>query len=362
MGFMMSTNKTLQQIDQAIIELVCDRITVLAQGAPSPLQEQVRSHQALLAQMGVPETLWEGIVVGSMAALAQAPMDQPPQGTARRRVTVVGGGGVMGQFFTTQLLATGHEVKILEYDAWDNAAALLSGAELVLVCVPLKSTVGVIRNLARYLSPTTVLADIASVKVPMVEAMLEAHAGPVLGLHPMFGPGVKSLLAQKVVVCSGRAPEAGQWFLDWIEQNGGELIHCTPQEHDHMMVTVQAIRHFLTLSLGVFLVEEGIDVRRSLDFASPIYRMELNRISRLFAQDGSLSADIMLASEERPQAIARLVNTCSRLIELLIRGDRSAIISEFESAQAAYRDEAHRALSESNYLINTLSSFLAAHQ
>jgi prephenate dehydrogenase len=355
----MSTPKTLQQIDQAIIELLRDRLSVLADSNPISLEQQQLNCQSLLSQAGVPEALWQSIVVGCMAALTQPVIE--PKATGGHHVTVVGGRGMMGRLFSARLMAAGHHVSVLEYDNWDNAEQLLADAELVLVCVPIKSTVAVIRNIAQYLSPTTVLADIASIKVPIVEAMLDVHEGPVLGLHPMFGPGIESFLAQKVVVCPGRQIDTCQWVLDWIEQDGGELIYCTAQEHDQMMVTVQAIRHFFTLSLGVFLAEEGVDVRRSLDFASPIYRMEINMISRLFAQDGSLYTDIMLASEERRHAIARLVNTCSRLANFLTCEDRPAIIAEFEAAREVYREESDRALNETNHLINALSSFLAAN-
>ena len=50
-----------------------------------------------------------------------------------------------------------------------------------------------------------VLADVTSVKAGPVSAMLAAHPGPVLGLHPMFGPDVGSLSAQRIVSCPARA-------------------------------------------------------------------------------------------------------------------------------------------------------------
>ncbi|MGC8710930.1 MAG: prephenate dehydrogenase dimerization domain-containing protein [Leptodesmis sp.] len=99
----------------------------------------------------------------------------------------------------------------------------------------------------------------------------------------------------------------------------GKLITCTPEEHDRMMIVVQAVRYFSTFSLGVFLAEEGIDIARSLDFATPLYRSVINSVSRLFAQDDFLSLELMLASADRWDAIQRLVNTCDRLSKFLNR-------------------------------------------
>ncbi|MHC5731417.1 MAG: prephenate dehydrogenase dimerization domain-containing protein, partial [Nostoc sp.] len=121
-------------------------------------------------------------------------------------------------------------------------------------------------------------------------------SGPVMGLHPMFGPNVKSFFGQKVVVCPGRNDDSFQWFLDWIKSQGGELIVCTPEEHDRMMVIVQATQHFCRFSLGVFLAQAKIDIQQSLTMSTPNYRQEIDIVKRLFSQNPHLCVDIMLAT------------------------------------------------------------------
>jgi prephenate dehydrogenase len=99
------------------------------------------------------------------------------------------------------------------------------------------------------------------------------------------------------------------------------------------MVMIQATRHFSRLSFGVFLALENIDIDRTLSMSSPSYRLEIDLIERLFAQSPHLCADIMLATEERCQAIERLANTYSRLAQLVARKDRDALIQEFAATQ-----------------------------
>ena len=349
----------LQQIDETIIQLLGQRISLMATSEFPTLQEQRSNVQSLLMQSGVPEAVWNHVLIHCMATLATAPSQHR---TEPRRITLVGGRGAMGCFFNQRFSATGHQVEILEYDDWDQAETLLGNADLVLLCVPLKSILAIIQRVAPYLSPNTVLADISSTKTAILQIMMESHAGPVVGLHPMFGPGVDSLLGQKVVVCSGHEPTACQWVLDWIESDGGQLISATPEEHDRMMVVVQAIRFFSNFSLSAFLAEEGVDIDRSLEFASPLYRTEINTISRLVAQDAALYIDILLASEDRCDAIGRLVKTYSRLANLLVAGNRSALIAEFETAREVFRTDLSRALKESNHTINSLSVLLAADE
>ena len=266
----------------------------------------------------------------------------------------------MGQFFTRQLSTAGHHVRILEPNDWEHADQLLGNAELVLICVPTEHAVTVIEKASQYLAPDTALADITSIKTPIVEAMLEQHSGPVLSLHPMFGPGTDSFLSQNVVACPARTQEAFQWLLDLLESRGGKVTVCTPQEHDQMMGIIQAIRHFSTFSLGVFLAEEGIDINQSLEFSSPLYRLKVDMVSRLFAQDSSLPLGIMLHAEEHRQAISRLATTYSRLAQLVSQKDYATLRQEFESTRGVFEQETTRALTETNYVIDSLSVLLAA--
>ena len=51
---------------------------------------------------------------------------------------------------------------------------------------------------------------ITSRKADPLAAMLAAHPGPVMGLHPMCGPTVANLAKQVVVCCTGRSsPSCG---------------------------------------------------------------------------------------------------------------------------------------------------------
>ena len=256
-----------------------------------------------------------------------------------QQVTIVGGKGRMGRFFSSHLSQRGHLVKILESQDWEQAEGLLAGADLVLVCVPIAYTLETISRLSAYLSPTTALADITSIKAPIVKAMLNCHQGPVMGLHPMFGPGLESFSAQKVVVCSGRQKVAFSWLLSLIQNDGGELIYATPEEHDRMMATVQAVRNFATFSFGSFLSADRVEVGRSLDFSSPAYRQQIEMVQRLFTQSAPMVVDIILASPESRAAIAQLGNVCSRLAQLVEQGERSALIEEFESANGFFQSK-----------------------
>jgi prephenate dehydrogenase/chorismate mutase/prephenate dehydrogenase len=172
---------------------------------------------------------------------------------------------------------------------------------------------------------------------------------------------VESFLSQRVVACPGRGDDAFAWLLDLVRADGGTVVFSTAAEHDHLMTTIQAIRHFATFSLGTFLAAEHPDIARTLEFSSPIYRLELDMVCRLFAQDAGLYIDIMTATDERRDAIARLAENAGRLARLVHIGDRASLVRCFdETAHSLGPTETARALDESARVIRALATILAA--
>ncbi len=343
--------ENLKQIDESLIKLLRDRMSILTESGIPTVEEQISYLAPLLAAVGLPEHVWaSNVLMSCIAVLTAKPLAVKNVNHIKpRQITIIGGRGRMGQFFTQQLSAAGHKVSGLGNQDWEDADRLLGQADLVLVSVPIERTVDVIKRAAKYLGSTTALADITSIKTEPVQAMLEHHKGPVMGLHPMFGPSIKSFSEQKVVVCSGRQDDSFQWFLDFLASSGADLIFSTPQEHDWMMVMIQATRHFSRFSLGNFLAAEKIDIDRSLSMSSPSYRQEIDIVNRLFAQNPTLCVDIMLATEERCQAIERLANTYNRLAQLVAKKDRAALIQEFETTQSFFTDNNTHSLKESEH-------------
>jgi prephenate dehydrogenase len=348
--------RTLADLDRDLVYLLDQRLQLL-RDHPSPPPPSP-SLEAAIADTQLPGYIWRSLDTACRAAAVTH--HRPASQTSSHHVTIIGGRGVMGRFFDQRLTHFGHRVAILGRTDWAQASEIMANTDLVLFCVPIDRTIEIIQQLAPHIPPQAAIADITSIKAPQLQTMLTVHPGPVVGLHPMFGPGVESFLSQKVVVCPGRDRPAWQWLIDLMDADGADLIHCTAEEHDQMMIAVQAIRHFATFGLGIFLAETGIDISRSLDLSSPIYRIGIDMVSRLFGQDAELYVDIMLATPDRQQAIQQLAATFVRLADRVMLGDRDGLITEFANATATFGGETKRAVYESDQLIEMLSLLLAS--
>lgn len=267
-----------------------------------------------------------------------------------RKIVIIGGAGQLGRLFVQIFRLSGYQVEILEKDDWANSDAILADAGMVMVAVPIDTVCDIVGQIKK-LPDDCLLVDITSIKQKPLEKMLSVHAGPVLGLHPMFGPDISSFAKQVVVCCEGRHSESYQWLLQQMQIWGARLHHVSAKEHDDAMSFIQALRHFTTYSYGYHLAEEKADLKSLLALSSPIYRLELAMVGRLFAQDSALYADIILSSEQNLELIRRYHARMGESIKRLEQGDKNAFITHFDEVSQYFGEYAQQFLKESKQLL-----------
>jgi chorismate mutase/prephenate dehydrogenase len=159
---------------------------------------------------------------------------------------------------------------------------------------------------------------------------------------------------QIVIVTPGRDQSASQWLLDQFVAWGSILVPAEAQEHDDVMAVVQALRHFATFAFGQYLRRKGVDLHRTLDFSSPIYRLELVMVGRLFAQDPSLYAEIIFASPQRCALLKDYLRSLNDNLPMLEKGDKALFCKEFEKSAKWFSSFSEQAIRESSFLIDKL--------
>jgi chorismate mutase/prephenate dehydrogenase len=294
-------------------------------------------------------------MIMSSSRASQSEASFPRATTGPQVFLMVGGRGGMGSLYSKFAQASGHIVRILDRDNWDEARELARGVDVAIVTVPIHATKDVIKKLGPMLSDDAILADFTSIKGDVLDCMLEHHNGPVAGLHPMHGPDLHNLSKQLMVVCNGRREDECRWLTDQFALWGMRVKVVDPVRHDEAMNIVQGLRHFIALLHGSFLNRKDMKPEEILDFSSPIYRAELMMTGRIFAQDAELYADIVFSDEERVTMLLEFLEHHEKLAEMVRNRDKKAFIREFEHISGFFGDFGPQALMESGYLINRLA-------
>ncbi|WP_439290775.1 bifunctional chorismate mutase/prephenate dehydrogenase [Lonepinella koalarum] len=268
-----------------------------------------------------------------------------------KKIVIVGGKGKLGGLFARFLQASGYFVDVLGRQDWQSADQILAHSDVVIVCVPIANTLQTIERLQPYLTENMLLTDLTSVKRQPLQKMLEVHNGAVVGLHPMFGPDIASMAKQVVVRCDGRYPERYQWLLDQITIWGAKIYQVDATEHDHSMTYIQALRHFATFANGLHLSKQPVKLANLLALSSPIYRLELAMIGRLFAQDGGLYADIIMDKPENLAVIESLKQSYEESLKFFETGDKQGFIDTFNQVSQWFGEYSDLFMKESRQLL-----------
>jgi chorismate mutase/prephenate dehydrogenase len=267
-----------------------------------------------------------------------------------KKVVIVGGKGQLGSIFVDLFKRSSYQVAIIEQDDWPNSNAILADACLVIVAVPIRLTSSVIHHLS-HLPDDCVLADFTSIKESPLFEMMKTHKGPVVGLHPMFGPDVTGLIKQTIIVCDGREKEKYQWLLKQFQVWGAKTYSVSAHEHDQAMSMVQVMRHFSTIAYGYHLMSEGADIENLVNMSSPIYRLELIMVGRLFAQDPILYSDIIFSNPDNITMMKRFAYRFLELLEDVETDDKESFVSMFKQVSHWFGDYADEFLAESKTML-----------
>ncbi|KAB0286222.1 bifunctional chorismate mutase/prephenate dehydrogenase [Vibrio fortis] len=351
-------------VDKQMLELLAQRLALVEKvgevksehGLPIYVPEReaamLASRRAEAEKLGVPPQLIEDILRRTMRESYASEKDSGFKclNPELRSVVVIGGNGQLGGLFGRMFKLSGYDVKVLGSKDWDKADELLKDAGLVVVTVPIHLTEGVIDKLGN-LPSDCILCDLTSIKSKPLQRMLAVHQGPVVGLHPMFGPDVPSLAKQVIVYSDGRGQESYQWLLEQFAIWGASLCSMDAQEHDHGMTLIQALRHFTSFAYGLHLSKENPNIDRLLQLSSPIYRLEIAMVGRLFAQDPNLYGDIILSSDENIAMIRRFHHCFGEALKILEGKDKAQFVESFNEVSEWFGDYSQQFLQESQSLL-----------
>ncbi|MGY4677051.1 bifunctional chorismate mutase/prephenate dehydrogenase [Pasteurella sp. P03HT] len=276
---------------------------------------------------------------------------------AVRKIVIVGGRGKLGSLFARYFMLSGYQVEVLEQEDWQCAANILKETDVVIVSVPIAKTVETITRLQPFLTENMLLADLTSVKRAPLTAMLNVHNGAVVGLHPMFGPDIASMAKQVIVRCDGRFAERYQWLIEQMQMWGATCYAVDADEHDHSMTYVQALRHFSTFANGLHLSKQPVALASLLALSSPIYRLELAMIGRLFAQDAELYADIIMDKPENLAVIESLKQSYEESLAFFKQDNKQGFIDSFNQVKQWFGEYSEQFLKESRQLLQQANDY-----
>ena len=181
-----------------------------------------------------------------------------------KTIAIIGAGGAMGKWFSEYFFKKGFEVT-----GFDNtnpvsknikkAGSLISAilnVDYVLLSTPTKKTPEIIRLIAKEMKRESYLIDITSQKLKTAAALgkIPAKVSPIC-MHPMFGPGVKTLKNQNIILIPIKD---GKKELN-IAKNlfpDGNFVTIDSTEHDKKIAMILGLTHLINIAFANILAKD----------------------------------------------------------------------------------------------------------
>lgn len=267
-------------------------------------------------------------------------------------VGIIGGLGEMGRLFGNFFSDLGFPVAVADLHTTLTPEDIIRESQIILFAVPLHETVDIMRKWIPHVRPGQLVMDVTSLKVAPVREMLASQAW-VVGLHPMFGGRIPSLSGQTLAACPVRIdPVDWNWLKGIFSSNGIRVKECTPEEHDRMMSIIQVLFHLTTMLIGRALRKLDIDIHETMEYTSPSYRIEMNLVGRILAQNPELYAAITQMNPNSREIFSTLREGLALYEEFYETGNLEAFMEDFERSAQHLGDFCRNAYCESSELLD----------
>lgn len=183
------------------------------------------------------------------------------------QVAIVGAAGKMGSWFAAYFVRKGLAVCAFDVRpfAVTGVTSALSvrdcvrDADLVLVCVPVQKTAGLIKKCEKEMKKGSRLAEISSVKSKTFHALKGARKDlSVLCLHPMFGPGADSAKNLKMLLIPVRDRAGEQAAAEQAFSGMSISVISDAKTHDKSIAAVLGLTYFVNIAFAGVIAKEDL--------------------------------------------------------------------------------------------------------
>lgn len=240
-------------------------------------------------------------------------------------IGIVGGTGGIGKWFAAFFAAEGFPVHVTGRSTGMPLPELADRCRVVIVSVPIATTIETIRRVGPHLPEESLLMDFTSLKEEPVREMLKATAAAVVGCHPLFGPDCPSLAGQNVILCPGRGERWLKRMEGLFKKGGARVTVTTPVEHDRMMSLVQGLTHLETILTGLTLRDAGVEASALDPFSTPVFRTKRAIIGKIFDARPELYAGLIAGNGNMSKILEIYEKNLAALKSLILAGDAAGI-------------------------------------
>ena len=269
-----------------------------------------------------------------------------------KKVTVIGAGGQMGQWFTKFFASKDFEVT--GYDSEnkiqgknitisDSLVGSILKADYVVLCTPTRRTPEIIRLIAKEMKRDTYLIEISSEKSKVVSSLskMPAKINPIC-IHPMFGPGVKTIKGQNIISVPIKDAKKELTVAKSLFE-GANFVTIDAAEHDKKIAVILGLTHLMNLVFAN-IVSKDEKMLLTEKMSGTTFRVQKTLAESIMTESPEL-IETIIANPEIRRVAEELWKDIGRLLTAVQESKTEEVVNYIKECQE--RLEKHTDINES---------------
>ncbi|MGQ9719519.1 MAG: prephenate dehydrogenase/arogenate dehydrogenase family protein [Nitrososphaerales archaeon] len=259
------------------------------------------------------------------------------------------GAGRMGQWFARYFKSKGHTVVLSDIEEEKaktvakregavfarSSIEAVKGADLAMISVSIESTPTVIKEIGKSLMEGARVMEISSIKAYVIKALADLAKRKVMALsiHPLFGPGARTLKGKKIAIVPIKDSKTESDFVRRLFPEA-TIDVISAEEHDRIMALILSLPHFLNMAFASTLLGEDVDKLRR--FAGPSFDLQLTLAESILTEKPDTYASIQIMNEHTYPYLEKFMHETNTLKEIVRRNEREKFINFFDNIRETF--------------------------
>ena len=269
-----------------------------------------------------------------------------------KKVTVIGAGGQMGQWFAK--FFANNDFEVTGYDSEnkvqgkninisDSLVGSILKADYVILCTPTRRTPEIIRLIAKEMKRDTYLIEISSEKSKVVSSLskMPAKINPIC-IHPMFGPGVKTIKGQNIISVPIKDAKKELTVAKSLFE-GANFVTIDAAEHDKKIAVILGLTHLMNLVFAN-IVSKDEKMLLTEKMSGTTFRVQKTLAESIMTESPEL-IETIIANPEIRRVAEELWKDIGRLLTAVQESKTEEVVNYIKECQE--RLEKHTDINES---------------
>lgn len=249
-----------------------------------------------------------------------------------KNLTIIGGSGGMGKVFgeffkkhgfkitlharnLKKLKKTAHDLGVFYESSLEES---VKDADIILVSIPITSTISMIQKISPLLKKNALLIDITSLKntvVNTMEKIIKIYPINCLSIHPMFGPGIKDMKNYVMIVLKVGGTENYEDLVNELisifELNGLIITKTTPEIHDRRIALTLGVPHMFNILFLNLIRRSKESLTELTKYTGTTFLLQKVFAESIIQREMEMFAEIQIENQEFHKVL--------NLLEILIK-------------------------------------------